>query len=366
MTRVLLALLTFFSFVAQASAAELAYSWKKGTTYRFEAQSRDDVSMGGMGMDMKFAFLTRSRFALTVDKVAPNGTAEGRVAVESFEVKTVDGKPVAGLEGLPKDALFSLVEIDRKGRFKLKQRVWIVVDDNGQNLLVSGSATPTSATASAQANGEQVTLYASFDPKTGKLSAGYDVKKIAQKTKKVAVTEDKPKVDVLPAQFLALLELPEGPVGSGGGAMALDNPNVASSTKITVEVQELTAERAKLKTVVSSATQANTAPAAGSEDGPTEASAKAGGDEDGMPAMGMGMGMPGMPGMPGMGAMPGAKPSGDAPPMTMGMAVNGDFVTVFDVKAGMLTTLEGTLATDTNSGGMMKMGSRSALKLSRL
>ncbi|HEY3444899.1 MAG TPA: hypothetical protein VGK67_00990 [Myxococcales bacterium] len=366
MSRALLALLALVAVlgaVAPAGAAELAYTWKKGSTYRFEAQSRDDVSMGGMGMDLKFAFVTRSRFALTVDAVAKDGTAQGKVVVESFEVKTADGKPVAGLEGLPKDALFSLLEIDRKGRFKLKQRVWVVVDDDGQTLLVSGSASPNSVSASGQAGGEQVTLHASFDPKTGKLAAGYDVKKIAQNKKKIAVTEDKPKVDVLPAQFLALLELPEGPVASGGGAMQLANPNVASGTKVSVEVLELTAERARLKTRVASATQTNTAPA--DEAAPTEASASAGGDDEGggMPAAtGMGMAIPGMGAMPGM---PGAAAPGDAPPMTMGLKVSGDFVTVFDVKAGMLTGLEGTLSTDTNAAGM-KMGSRSALKLNRL
>jgi hypothetical protein len=177
-------------------------------------------------------------------------------------------------------------------------------------------------------------------------------------------------VDVLPAQFLALLELPEGPVASGGGAMALSNPNVASGTKITVQVLELTAERARLKTVVASDTQADTAPAEGDEDGPTEASASAGGDEDGMAAMGMGVpgmgAMPGMGGLPGMGGAPGKKPSaGGAPSMSMGLSLAGDFVTTFDVKAGMLSALEGALSTDTNAAGM-KMGTRSALKLTRL
>lgn len=362
MPRALLALVVLLGTATPAAAAELAYTWKKGATYRFDAQSRDDVSMGGMGMDLKLAFVTRSRFALTVDAVAKNGTAQGKVVVESFEVKTAEGKPVAGLEGLPKDALFSLLEIDRKGRFKLKQRVWVVVDDAGQNLLVSGSASPGSVSGTAQAGGEQVTLHASFDPKTGKLAAGYDVKRIAQKKKTISVTEDKPKVDVLPAQFLALLELPEGPVASGGGAMALANPNVASGTKVSVEVLELTAERARLKTVIASATQTTPAPAG--EGAPTEASASAGdeGEGDGEPAaaMGMGMAVPGMGAMPGMGA-----PSGDAPAMTMGLKMDGDFVTDFDVKAGMLTGLEGTLSTDTNAAGM-KMGTRSALKLTRL
>ena len=49
----------------------------------------------------------------------------------------------------------------------------------------------------------------------------------------------------------------------------------------------------------------------------------------------------------------------------MGLKLNGDFVTDFDVKAGMLNGLEGTLSTDTSASGM-KMTSHSELTLKRL
>lgn len=354
-----LAFLAVAGFAGTSGAVELRYRWTAGTTYRFAADSHDVVTMSGVGLNTAMDMNTNSVFSLKIDKVKPNGTAQGTLSVESFEVKDDSGRVLAGLAGLPKDAIKNLVEIDAKGNFTFKEIVYLVVDEEGQNLLVSGSAGPSSVNASAQAGDEKVSVYASFDPKTGRLSGGYTVEKIAKekKRKKVAVAQDKPKVDVLPTQFLELLKLPDGDVTAANkGALDVEQPQMQASVDMKIEVKELTAARAKLRAIITSKTAAQVPVT-------EEAGEDMGGDDE----MGGGMGIPGMAGIPGMGTMPGmgagGAPSGQ---VDMSMKVNGDILMDFDIKAGMLNGISGTLETETNAAGMMKISGKTELQLKRL
>ena len=193
-----------------ALATELNYNWQSGNTYRFQATSVDKVSMSGMGMTMEDTFTLNSTFAIHIENVQANGTAEGVIAVEAFKVTNKAGQVMGSLSGLPKNALRNLVEIDRKGNFKFQEIVYMVIDEQGDNMLVSAKVGPNGGSASAQMGDEKVTVHASFDPKTGKLSGGYSVEKVkkpAATKKKVKVKQDAPKVDLLPTKFLELLKL---------------------------------------------------------------------------------------------------------------------------------------------------------------
>jgi hypothetical protein len=48
------------------------------------------------------------------------------------------------------------------------------------------------------------------------------------------------------------------------------------------------------------------------------------------------------------------------------MKVNGDFLVDFDVKAGMIAQIDGTLRSDMEMSGMMSMKTTSALTMKRL
>ncbi|MBI3178046.1 MAG: hypothetical protein HYZ27_00195, partial [Deltaproteobacteria bacterium] len=249
--------LCLVALAVPARAAELTYKWKAGSTYRFETESNDSVTMSGMGMNQQLDFVTRGRFALKINKVNAKGKATGVLFVEAFAVQTKDGQKVAGLESIPKEELKSQVEVDAKGDFQFKEVIYVVVDDDGGNLLVSGSAGPNSVSGTGRAGDQEVTVYAKFDPKTGALSAGYNTKTIAKKTKKVAVTQDKPKVDVLPTMFMELLRLPDGDVAAGGEMnMDMAAAGMSGDLSATMKVQEMTAERAKLKLLIKSSAKA--------------------------------------------------------------------------------------------------------------
>ena len=64
-----LAIVTTLAFFTGSSAlaTELNYNWQSGNTYRFQATSVDNVSMSGMGMNMKDTFTLNSTFAIHIE-----------------------------------------------------------------------------------------------------------------------------------------------------------------------------------------------------------------------------------------------------------------------------------------------------------
>ena len=59
--------------------------------------------MSGMGMNMNDTFTLNSTFAIHVESVQSNGTAEGVIAIEAFKVVNKSGRVMGSLSGLPKN-----------------------------------------------------------------------------------------------------------------------------------------------------------------------------------------------------------------------------------------------------------------------
>jgi hypothetical protein len=77
--------------------------------------------------------------------------------------------------------------------------------------MVYANASENSANAGMQVGDEKVDAYAEFDPKTGKLKAGYTVTTI-KTPKKVTVkeNEESDEIDLFPYDFLSCMAVPEG------------------------------------------------------------------------------------------------------------------------------------------------------------
>jgi hypothetical protein len=357
--RTILCALIVAGAAGRAEAGELFYKWEKGKIYRFGAKSDETVKMSGMGINMAQRYFTESTFSLAIDRVKSNGVAEGTLSIESFLVKDENGRVMATIAGLPPSAVKNLIEVDKKGAFVFKEEVYLLVDEQGGNLLVSASITPNSGSATAQHGNQEISVWASFDPKTGQLSGGSSVKEIAAKKKqtKVKVTQDKPRVDLVPRTFMELLRLPDGPVAGGDAKMAMSHPNLSSTTKIAAQILESTKSLVKVRTTFTSANEANVP--AGDEDAEDQ-------EDDGAGAAGMPdlTGMPGMEGMniPGMKPAKGAKKGGAA---QMGMNVTGDATIEMNPDKGTLDRLSGTIRTETSAGGMMSIDNETKLELVR-
>lgn len=342
--------LTAFALLAltpDAHAQDLRYRWVKGQTQRFEARGTDTLAMSGMGIAIEARYDTHARFALAIDRVEPSGLARGQVILEAFEVKDDQGRVIAGLESIPRGALRSPLEIDAKGRFKLKELVALVIDDDGERLLVTHKISPTGGSAQAQLGDEKVTVFAGFDPKTGKLTGGAKIEKLAQQKKRrtVQVERDAQTVELLPRQLLELLVLPEGQLTPGATFEIAAGP-----TQVKVEVEALTEQRATLKTQIMTP-EAESKPAA----------AEAPGEMPDLSGM-MGGLMPGAPGAPG----PTGPAAGLGAGAMGGLALDGAFTSQFDRAAGMLAGLEGQLTTTLKQAGVqLRTTSRIELKPTR-
>jgi hypothetical protein len=306
------------------------------------------MAPAAMGGD--FEATMKATFALKVKRVRSNGTAEGVLTIRSFKVIDGKGRVMAGLKGLPPGALKNSVDIDAKGRFKFKEVIYLLVDQKNQTtLLVSGRAGPNGASASAESDGQRLSVYAEFDPKTGRLRGGATIEKVAKakpKKKKVAVRKDAKKIEILPVKFLQMLQLPEGPVRPGASVEA----RIANyTTRITVD--DITNGIATIRTDISTA---------GDKPAP-ESGASVKSNEGGM-GMGMAMGM----GMPGMGGPPGGAPSGGAGMGGMPMMkMNGTIKMGFNVDRGQFGSIDGDMSVSTSMGGMGKMKSNTTFKIRR-
>jgi hypothetical protein len=355
-----LAVATFAAIIGTtpAQASELYYRWEKGKTYRFQAKSDETIEMSGMGIGMKERFLSDSTFSIKITKVAPDGKANGELSIEAFSITKPDGQKLAGLEGLPPTALVSLVEIDRKGGFKFQEEVFLVVDEeSGENFLVTAQAGPNSTRATANDGHHEVTLWASFDPKTGQLSAGSTVKELSKpkkKQKKIKVRQDKPQVELLPTQFLALLQLPEGPIGAGGGELAVAHPQVAANVEMSAQILEQSAERVRLRTRMKTTTKTQV------PTGPADEEEEQEDEPEGMPEM---PAMPQMPGMEGLPQLGGKAPQGGS--VSTDLSLDGEATIDFLTAAGMLSKVEGTVRSQTGVAGMMSIKTDAKLLLTR-
>lgn len=199
-------------FAFHSLAIELNYKWKANSAYTYGATITDNISTSMMGMNVQEKYLTTVDFVLAISSVNAQGTATGTLYLVNFNVKDSKGISVASLLNLPKNAVKSEVKVDRKGNFTFLKKLQLVTTSTS-NALVYANVNKNGGTAGAEVDGEKVEVYAEFDPKTGKMKAGYSVSTIA-KPKKVTVKEDEQsdEIDIIPYDLLQFLILPDGDV----------------------------------------------------------------------------------------------------------------------------------------------------------
>ncbi|MBN1209357.1 MAG: hypothetical protein JXB05_31185 [Myxococcaceae bacterium] len=392
LSRVLAAGLALF-VSSSALAVELNYQWKKGDKHRF--QYEDDTvfemamsggmpgmaAMGGAGMRMK----VQTNFTQKVLAVRKDGTADVELTVEKLDLFQ-GGAKVASIAQIPPAARVVKAEVDRKGHAKFYQMVTVYMQDDQVFVGVKAHAGPTSASGSATVGNQQVDVVAAVDPKTGKVTASMKVTERPPALKKVVIKQEDPGVDVLPKQIFDMMVLPEGSMEPGSrvdvamplgkisvelsaleGTLAklrsrMDGKKVEVPTSADQQVVHARGSSKKKAAVVHASAEGDEMEmgAGDTEDTGEEMGEMPSGDMDmgGMDMGGMDMGgmdMGGAPGGEGMAA-------GGAPSAGMKMAF--DVTCGFDVAAGKLMTLAGTMASDMSMGGMgsMKVNSRFSLK----
>jgi hypothetical protein len=349
---------------APAFAVEFNYTWKKGDTHRFlyEEDTSMEMSMGnvpGMGAMAGMPAMPamgganvrvrlQSVFSQKVLAVRPDGTADVELTVERLDFFQGD-KKLAALAKLPPAARVVKAEVDRKGKARFFDMVTVYMQDEQVYVgvhKVKAGPNSVSSSASARVGDEQVELVAAVDPKTGRVTAAANVKKIPPALKKVQIREDATKVEVLPKQIFEMLVLPEGEIEPGGKvSMSMPFGNYV------VTLDELKDPVARLRQKLDGQRMEVTAP---TETGSaaTEGTEGMGEDSD---SMGMGSMDRAMGGQIG--------PAGGTP--VGGMKMDADITYQFDVAAGRLLGIQGTTASDMSAAGMSGVKVNSRIRLER-
>jgi hypothetical protein len=362
-SRSLAAALVLFAS-GSASAVELNYQWKKGDVHRFQYEDDSTIEMkmpGGMGgmsgmqmpgMEMgqggmNVRMKVQSVFSQKVLSVRKDGTAEVELTLEKMDLVGAD-KRVTTIDNIPPAAKKVKAEVDRKGHAKFFKMVTVYVQEGRTLVGVHNlKAGPKGASGSMTAGDTRVDVVAAVDPKSGTVSLAMTEKKAPPPAlKAVKIKEEDPSVDVLPKQIFEMMVLPEGDM-TPGGRYEVTTPMGAMATTLA----ELENNMAQMRTTVAQKTEV---PAGEGEVGAAEQESGDGDEGGSAQAMG-GMNMGG--GMPGMGSGAGG---------AMGMKVDLDVTSGFDVAAGRLVRIEGTQVMDQSMGGMGGMKVRSRFSLQRL
>ncbi len=169
----------------------------------------------GVAAAMQFHVLTETGFRLTITEVYPDGSAGFILSVNDFKSYMMPGKTLmASHEGLAKDALEVKGTISPKGRVVFHDEVFLVVTEKNEKFYVRARGNGHSVSGEASDGETTVSVFAQYDPKTGRVTGGAKttVKSPKKTVATIKVSENDRRVDVLPKQIMEMFELPENPV----------------------------------------------------------------------------------------------------------------------------------------------------------
>lgn len=344
--------------LALGSPADADWVWKlqEGKVYDFEYRSTTDLTMKmSMGMvgDIKDRVGIDTDFSLQVQRIMPDGRFDLEIPVRRLVIESASGHRTT-LSDLPAEVRTMRAYMTPKGQFQFYERIVVEVQENGAYGIARhrtrGSTEQAELTVGS--GDVEVSARATVDPKTGRVSLRHEVRERAPQTRQVEQEREVQHVDVLPADLLTLLALPEGPV-TPGSSMTVTLPMDMGSLKIDgLDPQPCGKGRCgQLRMAVVADSKPMTDQAA-------QMDPDAGGFGGG-PAGGTGMGgmpgldddMGGMGGMPDLGAMMGGGGGASLSAMPT-MKVDVDVIALFDPSAGLMHSVKGRGGSSTASAGM--------------
>ncbi len=358
---------------APASAAELVYNWKTGTTVAYHYQDETAISMvlpnlgampgmggmggmfGGMGGmpdigaggGLQSRLKVSSDFTQKVGRVFPDGSAEVTFEVTSLQVEQ-DGRSLGTLTSFPAEARTLKGRMDRKGHLLLEQQLKVYMVDNKVVIGLQAGGSGASATVEAGEGDERVSVkvFAGVDPKTGQVTASATMQTAPAKGE-AQVTGETPSVEALPVGLLDMLVLPDGDFRPGS---VTEVKHPFGTLSCTAESFDAGIAKMRVKSTAAVNTRQVAAPAG------KQAFTVSG--EDGADAFGMEMQMD---------VVGEAGGDDEAPPMAgmpeMKTNLDADVAGQFDTARGALVQVAGTVKMNTEAAGMtMKTDSTFSLQ----
>ncbi len=350
------------SVEATQSSSEDGELWRwdlaEGESYglHYDATTDISISFGGamaemmgqmVGDEISDQITTETELELQVEQILPDGRYDLRIPVRQLVIESATGDRIT-LADLPDEVRVLRAYMTPRGTVEFYERVMVEVRDEGAYGIVrmSQDGSTTSGEATLGAGDMEVTARAEVDPDTGTVSLSQEVREREPRTREVEEERPVQHIDVLPADILSLLELPEGPIASGD-RVELATPIGTMNMDVGDDEQCSHNRCGKLRLrmdVDSAPTAESSAETAEAGEGAVHGDMDMGMDMD-MDMdmdMGGGMAMPGMPAGDGDGPMAG-------PPA---MRADVDATILFEVDNGRLFNIDGRSASVSGGGGM--------------
>ncbi|TVQ90139.1 MAG: hypothetical protein EA397_14430 [Deltaproteobacteria bacterium] len=349
-----------FPLVATASPAEQDWIWKlePSKSYDFEYRSTTDMTMKmsmGMAGDITDRVGIDTDFSLKVNRVMPDGRFDLEIPITRLVIASASGHKTT-LDELPPEVRTLRAYMTPKGRFHFYERVMVEVQENG-SYGIARLKGDTDAELTVGSGGVEVTARATIDPKTGRATLHHEVRERKSQTRTVEEERPVQHVDVLPADLLALLELPEGPVTPGSnltvtlpmdmGALRVDGLEPAACG-------QGRCGQLRMRVGVDSEPMGQAAQmdpgAPGFGGGPAGGTGMGGipSPDDEPDMLGAIDPMAGPGGMPDLGSMMGGAGASAGP----AMKVDVDAKALFDPRAGLMHAIQGRAGTSTSATGV--------------
>lgn len=299
--------------------------------------------MGGSGLeDLSDQIRMRTELELQVERILPDGRYDLRIPINRMVIESASGDSMT-LTDLPEDVRVLRAYMTPRGTVEFYERVMVEVRDDGAYGIARMSEDGTSSEIQLGGGGMEMTARAEVDPKTGRVTLSQEVREQQPRTRQVEEERPVQYLDVLPADVLTLLELPEGPVAAGdslqvesiAGIMKMDagEPVQCSHSRCGELRIRLDVDSGSMNQAVAQAHQQ---------------------EDDGFDDMGMDDDFGDMDEMHADMHMPGMGGGGDEAAMAMQptMKADVDATILFDVAAGRLFNIEGTSGSVSGSAGV--------------
>ena len=346
------------------------WRWKlqSGESYALQYTSTTDLkmtiggAMGGMmeGMmgsagiqgvgEVRDRIEMETSLELRVLDVLPDGRFHLEIPVTSMTISSASGERIT-INELPSEVRVLRAYMTPRGNVEFYERVMVEVTDKGPRgiAVFSQSNGAVTGSVSASADGMEISASATIDPRTGRVTMTSQVRERERRTRQVEEEHPVQHIDVLPAEVLTLLELPEGPVAPGD-RFSLEMPvgTVTMTAGDPVQCSYATCGHLRVQMDVDTSPMNEEIATAHRH----EEQHPAGGDFDDFDDFDdfnddFGSDMPAGFGMP-----TGEPTGGELAAMSPTMKSTTDVVVLFDIAAGQLFNIEGTISSTSGASGM--------------
>ena len=172
--------------------------------------------MGEMGLETTDRIIMETDLTLHVRERLPDGRYDLEIPVDRMVIEGSGGRIT--VQDLPDEVRVLRATMTPRGEFFFYERVMVEVKEDGVYGIARFSENPDGTItlgADLGVPGASASSRATINPRTGEVTLTQEVREEQRRTRQVEEEQPVQHIDLLPADVLSMLELPEEPVAAG-------------------------------------------------------------------------------------------------------------------------------------------------------